>query len=118
MLRCTKLETMAMTFDWGKLMIRSKMEYYSMAPRNLNDFLDSYQMRPMLEHQHVKKIYLVRVYPSDGEGDSLKCLEMFAKWIVRGFREKQGRVVDVCMYKRCTSFAGRVVGTKSVFEGL
>jgi hypothetical protein len=117
MLRCTKLETMAMTFDQSKLRSRSKMEYHSMVPRNRNDFLDFYQLRPMSEHEHIKKVYLVGVYPSGGEGDSLICLEMFAKWYVRGFKKKQGRVVDVYMHKRYTSYAGRVVGTKMVFEG-
>lgn len=116
MLRCTKLETMAMTFDWGRLMDQNPKSYYSMGPHKLDDFLDFYQLRPMLEHKHVKKVYLVGVYPSGGEGKSLHCLERFAKWIVKGFWEGQGLVVDVYMHKRCTSFAGRVVGTKMVFE--
>jgi hypothetical protein len=118
MLKCTSLETMALTFKWRKLQALKYNENYELVPRDLNDFLDFYQLRPMLEHKSVKKVYLVGKYPHNGENDSLKCLEQFAKWIVKGFREKQDRVVDVYMHKRCTSYAERDLGTKMVFEGV
>lgn len=66
----------------------------------------------------MKRIHLEGVYPYyDEESSKLRCLERSAKWIVKGFRE-QGRVVDVYLHKRNTTFVGRTVGTKVVFDDL
>ena len=116
MLRCTNLDTIAMTFEWLKLIAQDRNGYWDMIPRDLDDFLEFYQLHPMLEHKSVKRVYLAGIHPYEEEGDTLQCLDEFAKWIVKGFEKKQGRVVDVYMHKRNTTFAGRAVGTKMVFE--
>jgi hypothetical protein len=86
MLRCPKLEIMAMTFKWHTL-----TSCWHTTPRDLEDLLNHFQLRPMLEHKHVKQVHLEGVYVCEGEGGvTLLCLEHFAKWIVKGFREKQG----------------------------
>jgi hypothetical protein len=110
MLRCTSLETIALTFHWSQL--NTALKSFQPKPRDLKDFLDFFHLRPMLKHRNIKQVHLEGIYPGNAKGDRLKCLEEFAKWIIRGFQEKQGRVVDVYLNKCRHISVCRVVGEK------
>jgi hypothetical protein len=69
----------------------------------------------MLEHKGLKEVHLEGIYPKYGENDDrLECLEAFAKWLVEGFREKQGREVEVFLLKRWKRWERRSVGKKFI----
>jgi hypothetical protein len=111
MLKCTKLETIAMVFNFRQLV----KNMWSQEPRDLEDFLDFFHFRPMLDHEGVENVYLEGVYPWNGEGRTMVCLVMFGKWIIKEF-EKRGRKVNVHIHKRCGPFVGRRVGPKLVVD--
>jgi hypothetical protein len=111
MLKCTKLDAIAMVFNWRQLVNNT----HARDPRDLYDFLDFFHFEPMLEHKNVNNIYLEGVYPREGEGQTLACLFAFGKWLVKEFR-RRGREVNVHMQKRCGSFVGRIVGLKLVVD--
>ena len=46
--------------------------------RAIDEFLNFYHFRPMLEHRHIQNIHLDAVYPRDGEDDTLRCFHDFA----------------------------------------
>lgn len=116
MLKCPKLETVAMTFHWGKLVSREVDMNGETKPRDLEDFLDFFHLRPMLEHEGLQKMHLDGIYPKYGkDDDKLECLEAFAKWIVEGFREKQGREVEVFLLKWWKRWEGSKAGKKFIF---
>jgi hypothetical protein len=110
MLKCGELDTIGMAFNFREITTHNYTK-----PRDLDNFLDHFHFRPMLEHKGVKNVHLEGVYPRFGEGNSLKCLEKFGKWLVKGFKE-QGRDVNVYINKRRKIFERRTVGTKVVLE--
>jgi hypothetical protein len=118
MLHCTNLDTIAMTFKYTKLMRRRRHGFLSGKPRDLQEFLEFYQLQPMLEHKSVKQVYLVGIHPQSEDQDWLRCLREFGKWIVKGYKEKQGRVVDVYMHEQDTDVTRREAGTKMVFANV
>jgi hypothetical protein len=65
-----------------------------------------------LKHRNIKQVHLEGIYLGNAKDDRLKCLEEFAKWIIKGFQEKQGRVVDVYLNKCRHISVCRVVGEK------
>ncbi|CAE6997397.1 hypothetical protein CFE70_000477 [Pyrenophora teres f. teres 0-1] len=111
MLKCRQLDTMAMSFNWRQLV----NNFYSRQPRELEEFLDFFHFRPILEHGSVRNVYLEGVYPRDGEARTLECMDGFAKWLVRGFRAR-GREVNVHVHKRWGIFHHRKVGKKVVLQ--
>jgi len=113
MLKCTQLETIAMSFHWIQLVDRAYTQYQR--PRDLEDFLDAFRFRPMLEHRGVKKVYLEVVNHLQGGEGRLACLYRFGEWLVKGYR-KRGREVDVHISERRQRFDGRTVGPKLVVE--
>jgi hypothetical protein len=114
MLRCPRLETIRMTFKWPALLSQEPSYYWQRVPRSLDNFLDHFQLRPMLGHPSLKQVYLEGIFDIDKEAD-LVCLEQFAKWVVKGFREGQGRVVDVYLHRRDHHWVGgEPVGEKVV----
>ncbi|KNG46277.1 hypothetical protein TW65_86914 [Stemphylium lycopersici] len=110
-LRCTELNTLALSFNWRQLVGSSP----ELVPYELEDFLGFFHFALMLEHRGLKEVHLEGVYPREGEGRTMECLYQFAEWIVRGFNEK-GRVVDVYVHKRWKIFQRRTRGEKIVFE--
>jgi hypothetical protein len=119
MLKCTELDTIAMGFNWRQLTIRTPGAGHLIviSPRNLEEFLDFYRFRPMLEHKGVKSVHLEGVHPPDDPGATLDCLVEFGRWLIKGFREKQRREVDVYVNKRWKIFEKRSVGEKLVVSG-
>ena len=113
MLKCTQLDTIAMSFHWIQLVDRAYTQYQS--PRNLEDFLDAFQFRPMLEHCGVKRVYLEGVNHLQGGEARLACLYQFGEWLVKGYR-KRGREVDVHVSERRQRFNGKTVGPNLVVE--
>lgn len=112
MLRCPKLEIMAMAFNEHTLTTG-----WHTKPRDLVDLLNHFHLRPMLEHTHIKQVHLGGDYVREGgQGVTMQCLEQFAKWIIKGFREKQGREVEVYLYERWNRIEGRTGGKKIVVE--
>ena len=116
MLKCTELETLAMAFNWRKLITSDAADNWTIHPRKLDDFLDFFHFRRMLEHKKVQNVYLDAVHPRGGPGSTLDCLYEFGKWIITGFKEKQGRTVNVHINKRWGFFEKRMVGEKLVLE--
>jgi hypothetical protein len=118
MLKCTELDTIAMGFNWRQLNIRTPGvgSLIVISPRDLEEFLDFYHFRPMLEHKGVKSVHLEGVHPRGEPGMTLDCLVEFGK-LVKGFREKQGREVDVYINKRWKIFEKRSLGEKLVVQG-
>ncbi|KAI4931127.1 hypothetical protein J4E85_003716 [Alternaria conjuncta] len=114
MLKCTQLDAIAMSFHWIQLVDRAYTQYQS--PRELEDFLEAFQFRPMLEHSGVKRVYLEGVNHLQGGERRLACLYKFGEWLVKGYRER-GREVDVHVSERRQRFDGRTVGPKLVVEG-
>jgi hypothetical protein len=108
MLKCTELDTIAMSFHHREPFSNSQ-------PRDLDEFLDHFHFRSMLEHKGVKNVYLEGVYPKLDESNTLDCLEKFGKWLVKGFKD-QGRDVNVRINKRWKIFRRRTVGQKVVLE--
>jgi len=116
MLKCTQLDTIAMSFHWVQLVDRPYTQYTQyQRPRDLENFLDAFQFRPMLEHGGVKKVYLEGVNHLQGGEWRLACLYQFGEWLVKGYR-KRGREVDVHISERRQRFDGRTVGPKLVVE--
>ncbi|KAI4659458.1 uncharacterized protein J4E78_005886 [Alternaria triticimaculans] len=113
MLKCTQLETIAMSFHWIQLVDRAYTQYQR--PRDLEDFLDAFGFRPMLEHGGVKRVYLEGVNHLQGGEGRLACLYRFGEWLVKGYR-KRGREVDVHISERRQRFDGRTAGPKLVVE--
>ncbi|KAI2486457.1 hypothetical protein Ptr902_00590 [Pyrenophora tritici-repentis] len=111
MLECGQLDTIAMSFHWRRLV----KDFDTRQPRELEDFLDFFHFRPMLEHESMKNVYLERVYPRDEEERTLECMDEFAKWLVRGYRAR-GREVNVYVHKRWRVFHHMTVGKKVVVE--
>ncbi|KAG9185965.1 hypothetical protein G6011_02521 [Alternaria panax] len=111
MLKCTKLETIAMVFNYRQLI----GGHWAGDPRDLDDFLDFFHFGPMLEHKSIQNVYLEGVYPRYGEGRTMVCLYEFGKWLVKGFR-KRSREVNVHVYTRRGPFMGRHVGPKLVVD--
>ena len=113
MLKCTQLDTIAMSFHWIQLVDRAYTQYQS--PRDLEDFVDAFQFRPMLDHSGVKRVYLEGVNHLQGGEGRLACLYKFGEWLVKGYR-KRGREVEVHVSERRQRFDGRTVGPKLVVE--
>ncbi|KAH6865308.1 hypothetical protein BKA58DRAFT_242621 [Alternaria rosae] len=113
MLKCTQLDTIAMSFHWIQLVDRAYTQYQR--PRDLEDFLETFEFRPMLDHGGVKKVYLEGINHLQGGEWRLACLYKFGEWLVKGYR-KRGREVDVHISQRCQRFDGRTVGPKLVVE--
>ncbi|KAI4607658.1 hypothetical protein J4E83_009555 [Alternaria metachromatica] len=113
MLKCTQLDTIAMSFHWIQLVDRAYTQYQR--PRDLEDFLDAFHFRPMLEHCGVRKVYLEGVNHLQGGQQRLACLYEFGEWLVKGYR-KRGREVNVHINERRQRFDGRTVGPKLVVE--
>ncbi|KAI4633678.1 uncharacterized protein J4E87_000842 [Alternaria ethzedia] len=113
MLKCTQLDTIAMSFHWIQLVDRAYTQYQR--PRELEGFLDAFGFRPMLEHRGVKKVYLEGVNHLQGGEARLACLYKFGEWLVKGYR-KRGREVGVHVSERRQRFDGRTVGPKLVVE--
>jgi hypothetical protein len=106
--KCTELDIFAISFHHRQLFSNSQ-------PRDIDEFLDHFHFRPMLEHKGVKIVYLEGVHPKLNEGNTLECLERFGKWLVKGFKD-QGRDVNVHINKRWKIFKRRTVGQKVVLE--
>lgn len=71
MLRCPKLEIMAMAFNKHTLTTG-----WHTKPRDLEDLLNHFHLRPMLEHTHIKQVHLEGDYVREsGEGVMMPCLE-------------------------------------------
>ncbi|KAI4613917.1 hypothetical protein J4E80_006605 [Alternaria sp. BMP 0032] len=113
MLKCTQLDTIAMSFHWIQLVHDAYQ--WNQRPRDLEDFLDAFKFRPMLEHGWVKKVYLEGVNHLQGGEWRLACLYKFGEWLVKGYR-KRGREVDVHVSERRQRFNGRTVGQELVVE--
>ncbi|KAH7091358.1 hypothetical protein FB567DRAFT_518488 [Paraphoma chrysanthemicola] len=115
MLRCPNLEIMAMTFSAYALTTSlNHMYWWSRDPRDLDDFLTFFQLHPILEHKNIKQFHLDRVFAVDFDLNERNCLQKFGEWIVKGFREKQDRTVDVYINERLGDFRDRVVGRKVI----
>ena len=110
MLKCNELEAIGMAFNFREITTEGFTK-----PRDLDDFLDHFHFRPMLEHKGVKNVHLEGVYPRHGEGNSPECLEKFGRWLVKGFKAR-GREVNVHINKRWKVFERRTMRQKVVLE--
>lgn len=87
MLRCTRLRTLQLTF------------HGSTTKRPLEEFLDFFGLRPILQCEELKEVYLDGIIPSFGNVATLQTLEDFGFWIKEGFAA-QGKLMKIFISKR------------------
>ncbi|KAJ4372274.1 hypothetical protein N0V83_004048 [Neocucurbitaria cava] len=112
MVACSNLRKVDMTFHYSKVStwdINSGLQ----VPCTPGQILDHFQLRPILECQSLRQVYLDGIYakPSrGGEPSDLDALVDLGKWIVKGFLVEQQRKIEVELHRRWGAWDGRLPG--------